>query len=198
MVARKTGGSETPPLRRRERTAGWVWFDTDRPKTSGRLTTNGVGGARWLRGGPSPQPSPTGDPLRNPGMVARKTLTPTLSHGEREQERPHLRGRGSVLQRSPREREEEWPQLKARGAFCKDLRRNAWGVRGSGRFETGPYARAGGGGARGRRSGTGVAGCAGSEHGAGSRPRTPGWRRGRRRAGLRRRPYARFRVFLAG
>ena len=33
-----------------------------------------------------------GRPLRNPGMVARKTLTPTLSHRERGQEPPQLRG----------------------------------------------------------------------------------------------------------
>ena len=39
-------------------------------------------------------------PLRNPRLVARKTLTPTLSHGEREQERPRFRSRGGVLQRS--------------------------------------------------------------------------------------------------
>ena len=32
-------------------------------------------------------------PLRNPKVVARKTLTPTLSHREREQERPLLRER---------------------------------------------------------------------------------------------------------
>ena len=32
--------------------------------------------------------------LRNPSLVARKTLTPTLSHGEREEERPHLGGEG--------------------------------------------------------------------------------------------------------
>ncbi len=42
-------------------------------------------------------------PLRNPGVVARKTLTPTLSQREREQERPRLGGRGA-LGKGPEER----------------------------------------------------------------------------------------------
>ena len=49
---------------------------------------------------PHPSPLPHGRPLRNPRLGARKTLTPTLSHGEREQERPRFRSRGGVLQRS--------------------------------------------------------------------------------------------------
>ena len=49
---------------------------------------------------PSPCPLPQWRLLRNSAVAARKTLTPTLSHGEREQERPHRWGRGTVLQRS--------------------------------------------------------------------------------------------------
>ena len=51
---------------------------------------------------PHPNPFPQERRLRNPRVGARKTLTPTLSHGEREQERPRFRNRGGVLQRSPR------------------------------------------------------------------------------------------------
>ena len=35
-------------------------------------------------------------PVPDPGLVARKTLTPTLSQGEREDERPELGGRGGL------------------------------------------------------------------------------------------------------
>ena len=39
---------------------------------------------------PQPDPVPRERPLRHSGVVARKTLTPTLSRGEREEERPQL------------------------------------------------------------------------------------------------------------
>ncbi len=38
-------------------------------------------------------------PLRNPGMVARKTLNPTLSQREREQERSQIRGPRELCKR---------------------------------------------------------------------------------------------------
>jgi len=41
-----------------------------------------------------------GRPLRYPREGARKTLTPTLSHREREKERPCSRGRGGTIGRS--------------------------------------------------------------------------------------------------
>ena len=44
-----------------------------------------------MPGRPSPQTLSHRRPLRNLGMVARKTLTPTLSHRERGQEPPQLR-----------------------------------------------------------------------------------------------------------
>ncbi len=49
---------------------------------------------------PHPHPLPQGDLYVTRGTVARKTLTPTLSHREREQERPALSRTKGVVQRS--------------------------------------------------------------------------------------------------
>ncbi len=80
MVARKT------PHRFRPKT----------PESFGKLRT---GSASPLGEGEEPRPPTV---LVAGAMGARKTLTPALSHGEREEEGPRFRGRGAVLQRSPR------------------------------------------------------------------------------------------------
>ncbi len=62
----------------------------------------------WLPGVAAtltPALSLNGDLCVTGGAVARKTLTPTLSHGEREQEPPHLRGRGTFCKGLPGERD---------------------------------------------------------------------------------------------
>ena len=76
---RKTGGSETPPLRLRDGTAGigweaWVlgvWFDTPLRRTPGRLTTNGCSTLDRVR---------TGSPRTGRG-------TPSAGSGRAEHER---------------------------------------------------------------------------------------------------------------
>ncbi len=61
-------------------------------------------------------------PLRNPQTVARKTLTSTLSHGEREKERPCIRGAGELRSEFHRGREQEPPRRQVRRALCKARR----------------------------------------------------------------------------
>ncbi len=89
------------------------------------LRTNGTvvcwgGAADGVSGGDLSLPR---RPLRNPGAVARKTLTPTLSHRERGQEPPHLRGRRALCKGLPGEREQERPLLRGRRALCRGLSR---------------------------------------------------------------------------
>ena len=79
--------------------------------------------------------------MHNPGVVARKTLTPTLSHGEREQERPRISRRETFCKGLRRERGHD--RIPARRAKAQ---KRSGGSRLSWQLRVGQAVSAGGGG----------------------------------------------------